>query len=630
MLRPPLPILLLCVASSTIAHAAENGLILRFGDADARVARQVALYVPEGQAASPFMEPGQIEAVWEGNLNLEARSRLIFNLEGTGTAELTIDDERLCESIGTPSERKRLSSGAHPIRIRYTGPASGDAQLRLYWEGREFSREPVPPSAFTHDPGDAQLVAQSAARRGHDLIAQHNCASCHGEPAAPGGPSLTGVGERLEASWLAGWIENPHAHRPNAKMPRLFQGEGAKQKAIDVAAYLSGTAAPAPAPPNGNADKGAELFHQQGCIGCHTLDAKGDAERIGMGEIGSKFRPGALAAFLRDPAKHHAATRMPDFGFDEPESAALEAYLRSLAKTKPTQLPKGDPARGEQLFKQSGCLNCHQHGDSETELRPLDKVAKASCDAAGFALSATELEAITAALAKPEFQRVPAEVAMRQFESLRCAACHERDGKQPYRELFAKEVAHLAPEEIVDEEKPGTHMAAVPPLDHLGVKLRPGWRTALFKGTIKPKTRPWLKARMPAFAHHAELLSHGFSHAAGLPHTGRELPPPDPAKVKIGAELTGLTGLACGTCHGVGDKPAIAVFEGEGPNFRDAGVRLTGEYLHLWMNDPPRVWPGTIMPKYATGGLTPLTQHYEGDATRQFDAIYHYLRSLAK
>ena len=47
------------------------------------------------------------------------------------------------------------------------------------------------------------------------------------------------------------------------------------------------------------------------------------------------------------------------------------------------------------------------------------------------------------------------------------------------------------------------------------------------------------------------------------------------------------------------------------------------------MNDPLRVWPTTIMPKYAQDGVTGLTQFYEGDATKQFDAILEYLRSLS-
>ena len=72
------------------------------------------------------------------------------------------------------------------------------------------------------------------------------------------------------------------------------------------------------------------------------------------------------------------------------------------------------------------------------------------------------------------------------------------------------------------------------------------------------------------------------------------------------------------------------MFEGEGPNFRDAGPRLRPEYFHLWMSDPPRLWPGSIMPKYTSEGQSPLTQHYEGEAQKQFDAILDYIRSLAE
>ena len=136
---------------------AENGLILQFGNKDARLADQVALYVPEGQPASSFTGPEKFEAIWQGQLNLDARSRLIFILEGTGQATLTVDGETLCEKIGTPSERKRLSSGKHDIEVKYKSPDQGSAQLRLFWEGRDFDREPVPASAFSHETGTAIL-----------------------------------------------------------------------------------------------------------------------------------------------------------------------------------------------------------------------------------------------------------------------------------------------------------------------------------------------------------------------------------------------------------------------------------------------------------------------------------------
>ena len=36
------------------------------------------------------------------------------------------------------------------------------------------------------------------------------------------------------------------------------------------------------------------------------------------------------------------------------------------------------------------------------------------------------------------------------------------------------------------------------------------------------------------------------------------------------------------------------------------------------------------MPAYATEGRTALAQHYEGDAKKQFEAIYQYLISLGQ
>jgi hypothetical protein len=43
-----------------------------------------------------------------------------------------------------------------------------------------------------------------------------------------------------------------------------------------------------------------------------------------------------------------------------------------------------------------------------------------------------------------------------------------------------------------------------------------------------------------------------------------------------------------------------------------------------------RQWPGTVMPSYAAEGRTPLTQHYEGNSKKQFEAIYQYLLSLGR
>ena len=640
------------LASPPVEAAGERGLILRLnssdGHSDARSVRSVALHVPSGQSASPFLKAGAFTARWEGKLVLEKRSRLVFLLEGTGQARLFIDGEALVTAIGMPSESERLRSGEHEILVAYTPPPEGDATLRLFWEGRDFSREPVPATAFIHDPEDAGLKKQWSFRRGRALVAEKSCGSCHDpgtEVVMPElllkAPSLDGIGDRLRQDWLTRWISNPQASRSTAHMPAVFRGEDAEKKAAHVAAYL---VAGVPGPDvDGSSTpeqvkEGGKIFHQQGCIACHTLDGKGEGERIGLGGVRMKFRKGAVEAFLQNPSRFHAGTRMPTFQFSEEEAFALEGFLRSLGKAPGASLRKGDAAKGQALARSAGCFNCHQRkGEAKGDGSRIGLFAlpSAECSGVHYDLPGGEKAALTAFLRQKSnsdslARFVPAEFAERQYHHLRCNACHVRDDEESLREKFAEEVAHLkCTESPANEEKPAI-LAEPPPLNHLGMKLRPEWRERLFAGQIRPKVRKWLPARMPAFPARAHHLSSGFSHAAGFSAEESKRGALDPAKVRIGAAMTGVEGgLSCGTCHGIADKPAIAVFEGEGPNLREAGARLTRDYFHLWMNDPPRAWPGTIMPKYALDGQTPLTQYYEGDARKQFDAVYEYLRSLS-
>ncbi len=646
--------MVLLLSALTPAEAAgRRGLILRLdsstGRSDARAVRLVALHVPVGQSVSPFLQAGAFIARWEGKLVLEKRSRLIFHLEGTGQARALIDGEVMVAAIGTPSESERLRSGEHEFVVEYTPPPEGVAALRLFWEGRDFAREPVPATIFTHDPEDAALEKKWSFRRGRSLVAEKRCASCHDSGAKAvmpelllKAPSLDGIGNRLRQDWLTRWISNPKASRSSAHMPAVFRREGAEEKAAHIAAYLvadsSGLHAGVAATP-AQVREGGHIFHQQGCIACHTLDQKGDGERIGLGGVGTKFREGALGEFLRTPSRFHEGTRMPTFQFSGEEASAVAGFLRSLGEDSGAASLDGDAVKGQVLARSAGCFNCHRRkGETRGEGSRIGLFAlkSAECSGVHYDLSGGEKAALSGFLSQESNNEslarwVPAEFAERQYHGLRCNACHARDGEETLWDKFAEEVSHLKPSErAVDEEKPAI-LTGPPPLNHLGVKLRPGWRTKLFAGEIQPKVRKWLPARMPAFPARARHLSLGFSHAAGRSAEDNERGVLDPAKVKVGEAMTGLEGgLSCGTCHGIAEKPAIAVFEGEGPNLRAAGARLTREYFHLWMNDPPRAWPGTIMPKYALDGKTPLTQFYDGDSHKQFEAVYEYLQSLSR
>ena len=624
-----------------------QGLLLRMtagAESDTRVARTVALHVPAGQPVSPFLPAGRFTARFEGTLTLEKRSRLVFTLEGTGTARILIDDEVLVEGIGKPNESKRLSSGEHRFVCEYESPVEGAADLRLSWEERDFSREPVPASVFSHDATEAGLVAGQRRRAGRALVAAKRCTECHaaGAVAMPetqlAAPVLTGVGERLRADWLVKWIVNPKSLRPTSHMPVVF-GENAEQNAADLVAFLTADVGEesAPAATPEQIKEGGHLFHQQGCIACHTLKGSGDGERIGLEPVGRKFRLGALVEFLQEPARFHPATRMPTYGFSDEEAVKLAGFLRSLSNDPGALIPAGDATKGKELFGRAGCADCHQASDLATT-RPagpaLGALKSATCTSVDYALTEEEQDVMQAFLGGADAvvslgRKVPAEFAHRQYAALRCDACHDRDGRTSLREKHAAEAAHLEPPAPpVDEGHPALK-AQIPPLDHLGYKLRPGWREELFAGKITPKMRPWMEARMPAFPSRAKGLAEGFSHAVGLAAVPEELAPIDDGMVEVGKAMTGVAGgLSCGTCHAIGKQPPIAVFEGQGPNLARA-PRLRRGFFHRWMTDPPRVWPGTIMPKYADeDGKTPLTQHYDGDAEKQFEAIFHYLRSI--
>ncbi len=57
-----------------------------------------------------------------------------------------------------------------------------------------------------------------------------------------------------------------------------------------------------------------------------------DSTRVYLKEIGNKYHPGELAAFLRKPSAHYADTRMPDFALTEGESTDLTYSLSEDAK----------------------------------------------------------------------------------------------------------------------------------------------------------------------------------------------------------------------------------------------------------------------------------------------------------
>jgi mono/diheme cytochrome c family protein len=657
---------LLCLLAASVATtlAAQDlpGLKVTFtaaGKADVRADRLLALYVPAGQAPTPFLPAGPFAVKWEGDLQSPLRGTFKLSAESSGKFKLSLNGQPLLDGPGLKTVQ--LNKGANRIVAEIASADKGDTFVRLNWSSKDFPLEPVPPTILTH-PADKDLDAATQRREGRLLFAQMNCAACHADASllpvkgtgmpehGQNAPLLADLGTKYKTPFIADWILDPHAIRPHTLMPKVFAGEGAEQKSADLAAMLTqGTAPKETALDLKLAPQGGALFANLGCIGCHQrpdAEAKDAHDRIPLGHVGDKWRAAALTDFLKDPAKNYPSTRMPHFRLEDAEATQLAAYLITNSRMVKRQAIAGDATRGAALLVSAGCLNCHA-GMPATTQPPLAKVLKAAdkgclspddkarASAPDFALTAkqrTSLKAFLATDLASLKQDTPAEFAERQVKNLNCVACHARDGNVSTWTKVDAEVKKLRdalpPKEHVEGEP--VPDAPIPPLTWLGEKLRHDWMSKFIAGQVEYKPRPWLIGRMPGFSHYADGLALGLNHQHGLPQTEATDPAADAEKLANGEKLIGADGgFNCITCHAVGETEATAVFEAPAINFAQSAERLRKGYYHRWVLAPTRIDPDTKMPKYADPeGVTQLTDPYDGKGPAQFDAIWQYIRTV--
>lgn len=633
----------------TEVAALQPGLTLRFharpGDAaalDARRVRLAALHVPAGSAPSPFVAAGPFHAKLTGYLKNPLKGAYNFKLVATGEATLKVNDKL---ALTLPADKDKgveieLAKNYNRIEVAVTSPATGDTGVRLYWSGEKFGFEPVPPDVLFSRTDDADLVAKTHERDGRLLFANLHCAGCHAvgpfKPAMPEwkseAPKLDNAGQRFKADWLAAWILNPRALRPEATMPAVLHGVDSEQSAADIAAYLVSSKTTEALKPIGKAGEGEALFRRLACNSCHRLDepgAKDELGRLSLHHVNAKFSANALGHFLKSPHERYPWTRMPDFKLSDAEVGQLDAYLRSQAKGTTPAKHQGDVKRGRKLYAETGCVRCHGDLAGKTpealplvNLGSLDKGCLAEKDhakAPNFGLAESQRVALTAFLKTDRtslLRDTAAEFSLRQVKHLQCYSCHRRDGE-------------LTRWHAVLEEE-GKEPEKLPSLTWIGEKLKPEYSQKFIAGLHDSRARPWIKARMPAFPARAELLALGLSHEHGFGANEDERPKFDPKLAEIGEKLIPQQGgFNCNNCHGIGKTPAIQPFEAPGINLTDAALRLRHHYYQRWMLAPDRVDVTMRMPIFATDGkTTQIREPFEGDAGQQFNAIWHFMQTL--
>ena len=626
------------IEASDLAKS-EPGVVIQFkhrgqNKTDLRVHRLAAFYIAEKSPVTQFLDHGPFDASVNGFIKADKNMKAKFFAVGSGQATMSVNGAIVFRDYKFADDKAfevQLKKGFNKLNINYSSPAKGDAAFRLYWEAIEyFPKEPVPSTVLFHEAGDKELVTSQLKRKGLNLAIDKNCFSCHEKgrdvklPELTAGKiSLNDLGSRINAAWVAEWLKDPKNMRHNANMPIMLKNLPESQwdkAAKDIAAFLTEDAKDSKLD-SGDVKIGETLFGDLGCASCHTTDG-GESEgfAISLQYTGFKFKEGAIKEFLLNPAKHNPTIKMPNFKLKSDEAASLEKYIRSVASNRKAEKIGGDAASGKKYFKELNCASCHDLTGAEAKMSGNIFAKSGGCLTEGgngkpfYGLSQKERDALSEFLKSGQEALVhsePIEFSERAITGYNCTSCHTRDGNAS------------------NWKSPNNAPSALPPgITHAGEKITGDYLVKIFKGEIKEKMRPWMKAKMPAFGQYAETLaaglnaSHGFSSSDDKVKAGKE--------IEIGKSLISQAGFSCNICHAVGETKALAPFAAPGLNLEVAAERLRHEYYLRWMLNPQRVEPATPMTKFSSDHVKTAIKAFDGDANQQFNAIWDYIKEISK
>jgi mono/diheme cytochrome c family protein len=252
---------------------------------------------------------------------------------------------------------------------------------------------------------------------GYERIVRYGCTGCHtiGGEGSFGpdltderlvGPNLSHVASKVSKDWALKWIKNPHAFRPDTRMPRFYgiaNNDGkhdwpkSHAEIHAITHYLFAKSTPprefVTPPSKRDSARGKELFLEKGCLACHShrpyepADIQ-EADRANanpkykldtavtfspslfpesvreyaaanygpnLSNMAAKFRSKDdgytwLANWIKVPAAYHPKSLMPDLRLSEQDAADIAAWILSVPGEWPVtvDMPAVDSAEVKQ------------------------------------------------------------------------------------------------------------------------------------------------------------------------------------------------------------------------------------------------------------------------------------------
>lgn len=489
-------------------------------------------------------------------------------------------------------------------------------------------------------PGLHQKHPLTEAQQGKVLIEELKCASCHeGLAAKPAkGPNLQDLGSRVRPDFLKSFIQHPAQHDPGTAMPNLLGGLSADEQektAAALSAYLVSlktTPASHPPLPKDEAQEGKKLFHEIGCVSCHSpRDGNPGTQNltgfVNLDHVAKKYHPSGLADFLHEPLKVRPDGRMPDMRLSRSEAELLAAFMIGSPDEAPKPVAHSPEmiAAGKKAFTEMRCVACHENGDKAVAaLAPLPAKAKldlnAGClsktpgKAPNYKLSEQQRVAIRSALTEKAAPLAAADSVKLKLTQLNCISCHQRDdygGVRPQLDSYFHST----------EEALGNHARIPPELTLTGAKLQSTWlNKVLYEGET---VRPYMITRMPQFGDAAlDGLHKLFGEVDKLPPL-EFAPPNKESKTEMtnaAHQLLGDQGLNCIACHNYNGKESPGM---KGLDIMTSSQRLQPAWFNQFLRNPAKFRPGIIMPSYWPDGKAAQTEILGGSADEQIRALWN-------
>ncbi|MEM7235396.1 MAG: cytochrome c, partial [Planctomycetota bacterium] len=464
-----------------------------------------------------------------------------------------------------------------------------------------------------------------------------NCARCHSGDADAEvvAPRLGAVGTRLRRRFVEAFLLEPHVVDPSTRMPSLlarFEPQKRQTVARELAAFLGSLRGEAlNRGGKGDPKNGESLFHSIGCAACHGPLRGGGVAKNSFPDLDAKYRPGQLAAFLRNPLVVRPAGRMPHLRLREEEAANLAAYLRKATRrgeppseNKPSTLDEGDVTRGKEHFRSLSCSACHVGVLEKEEPRNVDLrpgQSNSGClsisrtpTVPNFSLSPRERELLVEHVARAKRTTSAAKSLDIELTARNCLACHARGsygGPGDRNSLFVAAV----------EADLGDEGRFPPPLHDVGRKLKKVWLSQVVTG--KKAVRPYLATRMPGFGETAgKTMAELFARVDARKD---RYPGEVVGRNRYGRSLVGEKGLRCIICHELNGRRSLGI-----PALDLATIpgRLRPEWFREYMIDPAKFRPGTRMPSFWPEGKAVNRSVLGGNVGKQLDAIWVYLQEV--